>query len=192
VRTKRKSRTWAVAAVGGVAAAAIAAMSGALSTRPAAHSSTVLVNSGAAVIVTRPAAAASVIPSHLTYLPLGASNVQTKTLPNGVLLITADLPGQANQLAKNFGLRVAVSAARSGKMWLPPADPRYTPEKNITLSDGTPAVLITTDTGLGPFHVVFIRNGYQVDVLCDRLNMGSAGISGISVDDLDKVASGVQ
>jgi hypothetical protein len=191
VRMKTKSRTWGLAATGGVAAAAIAAMLGALPKGPATDSSKASVTSGAAVIVTQPAAAASTIPTRLTYLPLGASNVQTKTPPNGALLITADLPGQANQLAKNFGLRVAVSAAPSGQLWLPPADPRYTPEKTITLPDGRPATLITTDTGLGPFHIVFVRNGYEVDVLCDRLNTGSAGISGLSVDELIKVAGGV-
>ena len=133
----------------------------------------------------------SSLPSHLTYLPPGTSTVQTKMLANGAVIMSAELAGPANKLAGAFGLRIAISRAVNGRLWIPPADPKYIHEQHVTLPSGTQATVITTDTGYGPVHVEFIRNGYQADVLCDRLDTG-AGISGLTVKQLEQVADGLQ
>ena len=133
----------------------------------------------------------SLSPSHLTYLPAGTSTVQTKILANGAVIMSAELAGQANRLAGAFGLRIAISRAVNGQLWIPPADPKYIHEQHVTLPGGTQATVINTDMGYGPVHVEFIRNGYQVDVLCDRLATG-AGISGLTVKQLERVADGLQ
>lgn len=161
----------------------------------------VVANSGLAVSQTNPAG------PRLTWTPAG-STIQTSQDPRypGTTFLKVTLPGAANADTIPKVLPNNVATARlgtyhaatgisvvvvSGVTTMPslPVDPQYFVTSTIAVN-GLSASLSVPRSGWGPYRIDWIDNGKYVSVLCDHGDT-SAGPTGISVSDLEKVAAGV-